>query len=405
MLQRYRDLRPIEERDPLRIMFLPTSMPIGGAEKLLVELIRRLDRSRFSPELCCLKELGPLGEILAREVPTFSQIISNKFDFAVVHRLRSLIRSRKIDAIITVGTGGDRMFWGRLAAWLEGVPVICSAMHSSGLPNRVELLNRTLSAITDAFIAVAKPHARYIVNHEGCPANKVRMVVNGVDVERFHPQWPNEKLRANLGLPEGSPVIGIVAALRPEKNHELFLNSAALIYKQIKSTQFLIVGDGPERNKLEAIAKKLSIDEVVHFVGNREEIPRVLALMDVVLLTSHMEANPVSILEAMATEKPVVATWVGSIPETVIDGCTGFLITPDDAEEMADRTVRLLSDPNLAATMGRAGREEVIRHWSVDRMIQGYQDMILDIYRSKTKTDQNRPESTPDGTFEKAAND
>ena len=121
----------------------------------------------------------------------------------------------------------------------------------------------------------------------------------------------------------------------------------------------------------------------MHFLGTRDDVPEVLSLMDVVLLTSQMEANPVSILEAMASEKPVVATRVGSVPETVRDGVTGMLVPPGDAGEIAAATVELLTQPDRAAAMGRAGREEVLAHWSIDRMVQGYEDLIADIYRDK----------------------
>lgn len=369
--------------DPLRVMFVITSMPVGGAETLLVELIRRMDRRRFAPELCCLKHFGPLGEELAAEVPAFAGLLAHKYDLRVLWRLWQLMRRRRVEAVVTVGTGGDKMFWGRLAARLAGVKVICSALHSTGLPDHVEWLNRRLAPITDAFIAVAKPHARYLAEHEGCPADRVRVIPNGVDVERFHPRWPDASLRRALKLPDAAPVVGIVAALRPEKNHELFLRCAARIRRAAPQSRFLVVGDGPRRGALEKLAAELSLGEAVRFLGTRNDVPKVLSLIDVLVLTSHMEANPVSILEGMAAEKPVVATRVGSVPETVRQGETGYLVDAGDEAAIARRVVELLADPQRAATMGRAGREEVIAHWSVDRMVRGYEDLILDIHRTK----------------------
>jgi glycosyltransferase involved in cell wall biosynthesis len=383
----------LEDRGPLRVMFVVTSMPVGGAETLLVELIRRLDRSRFSPELCCLKYLGPLGEVLADEVPTHSGLSAHKYDFRVLWRLARRMRERRIDAVVTVGPG-DKMFWGRLAGWFSGVPVICSALHSTGLPDHVELFNRLLAPITDAFIAVAEPHARYLAEHEGCPAGKVRVIPNGVDVERFHPRWPSRSLREQLRLPERAPVAGIVAALRPEKNHELFLRSAALVRQQLPEAQFLVVGDGPRRAELERLARQWPLAYAVHFLGTRSDVAELLSLMDVLVLTSHMESNPVSILEAMASEKPVVATRVGSVPETVLDGKTGYLVAPGDAEGLAARIVELLPNRQLAARMGRAGREHVIAHWSVERMVAGYQDLLGDVYAAKCDRRHKRHRAT-----------
>ena len=398
MFHRRPRLIPLEDRGPLRTMFVITSMPVGGAETLLVQLIRRMDRSRVSPELCCLKYLGPLGQAVQDEVPTQSGLLAGKYDFGVLWRLARLMRERRIDAVVTVGTGGDKMFWGRLAGWLAGVPVICSALHSSGLPDRVELANRLLTPITDAFIAVAETHRRYLAENEGCPAGKLRVIPNGVDVEKFHPRWPSPTLRDELHLPEGVPVAGIVAALRPEKHHELFLHAAGLIRQEVPEARFVIVGDGPQRGRLEALAQELSLADAVHFLGTRSDVAEVLSLVDVAVLTSHMESSPVSLLEAMACEKPVVATRVGSVPETVLDAETGHLVAPGDARGIADRVVELFRNPERASRMGRAGREHVVAHWSVERMVSGYEDLVRRIYSAKCDarpTRRKQAEGTP----------
>ncbi|MCE5268508.1 MAG: glycosyltransferase [Planctomycetaceae bacterium] len=373
---------PLADRGPLRVMFVVTSMPVGGAESLLVELIRRMDRERFRTELCCLKQLDRLGEVLARETPVFTNLLAHKHDVRVLWRLVRLMRRRRIDAVVTVGPG-DKMFWGRLAARLAGVPVICSALHSTGLPDHVETPNRLLAPLTDAFVAVAESHGCYLATHEGCPAEKVRVIPNGIDVERFHPRWPNNQLQRALNLDLDAPVAGIVAALRPIKNHEMFLYVAALIHVARPDARFLVVGDGPEASRLKALAQSLGISNAVRFLGTRSDVPELLSLMDVVLLTSRMEANPVCLLEAMASEKPVVATRVGSVSESVIDGRTGYLVAPGDSETMAARMLELFNDSEQANRMGRAGREAVIAHWSIDGMVRGYQDMIEQIYASK----------------------
>jgi glycosyltransferase involved in cell wall biosynthesis len=382
---RRRELPSLVDRGPLRVMFVITSMPVGGAETSLVELVRRMDRERFLPELCCLKYFDALGEVLAAEIPAFTGLLANKYDFKVLWRLARLLRARRIDAVVTVGTGGDKMFWGRLAGWLAGVPVICSALHSTGLPDHVEFPNRLLAPLTDAFIAVAEPHAQYLAEYEGCPAEKIRVVPNGVDVERFHPRWPDRALQQEWNLNAETPTVGIVAALRPEKNHEMFLYVAALVHRRLPTARFLIVGDGPQRTKLQALVQSLGIAESVCFLGTRSDMPGVLSLLDVVLLTSHMEANPICLLEAMASEKPVVATRVGSVSETVREGRTGYLVAAGDSHRMADRVVELLTDRPRAADMGRAGRETVIAHGSVSRMVQGYEDLIARIYAGKCK--------------------
>jgi glycosyltransferase involved in cell wall biosynthesis len=300
----------------------------------------------------------------------------------VLARLARLMRVRRIDAVVTVGAG-DKMFWGRLAARRAGVPVVVSALHAMGSADRVQWPNRLLAPLTDAFIAVAEPQARYLAEHEGCPPRKVRVIPNGVDVERFRPLRPSPALRTELGLHGEMPVVGILAALRPEKNHELFLRAAVAIGRELPETRFLIIGDGPRRPALEALARELLPAAAIRFLGTRRDVPELLALVNVMLLTSHEEASPVSILEAMAAGKPVVATQVGSVGQTVLEGRTGYLVPPGSAGELARRTVELLRDPARASGLGRAGRRYVVEHWSIAGTVEGYQGLVAEIYAAK----------------------
>ena len=381
-MSRHRRPTPLDDRGPLRVMFVLTNMPVGGAETLLLELVRRMNRERFLPELCCLKQLDALGEIAARKIPAFTGLLGCKYDVRVLWRLARLMLGRRIDAVVTVGAG-DKMFWGRLAARLAGVPVVCSALHSTGAPERVELSNRLLAPLTDAFIAVADTQGRYLAEHEGCPARKIHVIPNGVDVERFRPQEPDQALRKALDLDAEAPVAAIVAALRPEKNHEMFLRVAAAVHERQPGAKFLVVGDGPERPHIESLAKSLGVAKSVLFLGTRSDVPEILSLVDVVLLTSKNEAKPLCLLEALACEKPVVATRVGSVPEVIADGQTGYLVDPTDVSGMADRVLELFGDHDRAKTLGQAGREAVVARWSIDRMVEGYEGLLAEIYTAK----------------------
>lgn len=378
----HRKLIPLADRGPLHVMFLNTSMPVGGAEVLQVNLIRRLDRTRFLPEFCCLKQFGPLGERLAVEVPGHERLLACKWDLRVLPRLTRLMRQRRIDAIVTVGAG-DKMFWGRLAARRAGVPVVVSALHSTGWPDGVGRLNRALTGWTDAFVGVAAAHGQHLVEREGFPAEKVRVIPNGIDVERFATASGGDTVRRELAIEAEAPVVGIVAALRPEKNHELFLQVAARVRREFPQARFLIVGDGPLRPRLVEAAAQLGISGAVYFLGNRDDVPNVVAALDLFLLTSRMEANPVSVLEALAAGKPVVAPRVGSLAESVAEGSSGYLTTPGDADEAARRVSALLGDPQQARRMGETGRAAVRQHWSLERMVRGYEDLITEIYERK----------------------
>jgi glycosyltransferase involved in cell wall biosynthesis len=368
-------------------MFLTTSMPVGGAETLLVNLVRRLDRTRFAPEVVCLKEAGPLGEELATELPVYSDLLAGKFDLRVLPRLWRLMKNPQADAVITVGAG-DKMFWGRIAARLAGVPVVASALHSTGWPDGVGKLNRLLTPWTDAFIGVADAHARHLVENERFPAEKVHAIYNGVDCDRFAPR-DAAPIRAELNIPAEAPVVGILAALRPEKNHELFLAGAERIRAKLPHARFLVIGDGPRRADLEAQAAALGIAPAVRFLGSRPDVPELLAACDLVALTSHNEASPVSILEALSAGCPVVATNVGSVHETVVDGETGRLIPAGDLDAFAAASIALLTDSDARRRIGAAGRERVQQRWSLAAMVAGYEQLIERIHRAKTAAPAN----------------
>jgi glycosyltransferase involved in cell wall biosynthesis len=377
----FRNVTPAEDRGPLRVMFVHTEVVVGGAETLLLEIIRNMDRERFEPELCCLKQLAELGEVIANEVPTHVGLLKHKFDYKVLGRLTNLLRDRKTDAVVTIGTGGDRMFWGRLAAWRANVPVILSALHATGYPMKVERINRMLAPITDGFIGCASTHSKFLVSGEGCPRNKVFTVWNGVDVDRFRLR-DRAEMRARLDIPQQIPVAGIVAALRPEKQHGMLVDAWADVVRRLPDALLLIVGDGAERQAIEQQADELGLSENVRLLGTRHDVPEVLSAMDLKVLSSRMEANPASTLEAGACGLPVAAPDVGSLSDTVIEGETGLLVEPNNSVALSDAIIKILSLADRGRSMGQAAHDLVRDRFSMEVMVGGYECLIDGIYRA-----------------------
>ncbi len=374
---------------PLNVCFVITSMPVGGAETLLVNLIDRLDPSRCVAEVVCLKSPGVLGEQIQHRVPLHAQLLTSKWDLRVLFRLSRLFKSRKTDAVITVGSG-DKMFWGRLAARCAGVPVVCSAIHSTGWPDGINGLNRLLTPLTDRFIAVADAHAEFLRDRERLGDDRVVTIRNGIDTDRFRPNpCARQDVRRELGIALDAPLVGIVAALRPEKNHTMFVDVAAALRQQRQEKgqalpHFAIIGDGPSRPEIEAHIAELGIQPFVHLLGTRYDTPRLLAALDVFTLCSHNEASPVSILEALACEVPVVSTDVGSVRESVQMGVTGFTVPPGSVTEFTACVSTLLNDAGLAKRCGASGRKLVQETGSLDSMVEGYQSLIETLYDRNT---------------------
>jgi glycosyltransferase involved in cell wall biosynthesis len=368
---------------PLNVMFVLTSLPIGGAETLLQNLVKTFQSARIRPLVCCLKEAGELGELMAEEVPVFSRLLRGKGDVLVLSRLVRLCRREQVDAVVTVGAG-DKMFWGRLAAKLAGVPVVLSALHSTGWPDGVGRLNRWLTPITDGFIAVARPHGKFLVESERFPEEKVFVIPNGIDTQRFvRDPDSRAECRQAWGIDDSAPVVGIVAALRSEKNHARFLRIARRVANELPTARFVIAGDGPERPRIEQQIAELGLTASVRMLGTVRNTPAVLSMLDLFALTSDSEASPVSILEAMSCQLPVVAPRVGSIPELVRPDQTGLLVDAEDEVAAAEAWLQVLRQPDLARRWGKAGRSHVLANGSLKSMTEGYEILISSLYQAK----------------------
>lgn len=363
-----------------------TDLRVGGMERKVTEIVQKLDRTRVRPVVACLKEPGALApEVEAAGVPLYSGLIRRKSDVAVLWRLRRIIRREGIQVVCTIGDGGDRMFWGRLAARLAGVRGIVSTLHSTRNPHGGRILdrpNRWLTGITDAFVAVAQGAARYLVEEEGLPRDKVVVIYNGVDLDRYD-GGGRARARAELGLAEETPVVVHVAAFRVEKAHDVLLRAARIVVDAEPATRFLLVGEGPERARIESLRRELGLEESVRLLGRRSDIPQILAAADVFVLCSHamVETFPNSVLEAMASRRPVVCTDVGSIDEQVEDGVNGFLVPAGDSSALAARVLSLVRDPGLARRMGERARATVAERFSSARMVGDREELFLSLAR------------------------
>ncbi len=358
----------------IRVCFLETSLRIGGTETVVSQLMRRLDKKKFSPVLCCLYGPGVLGEQLVKEgYSVYHDLAQNRLDARLPFKLWQVLRRERINALFIVNQPLTQ-FWGTWCGFFANVPVRITAIRSTGKINRIKrrlLLNRLTFPWTNCITALSGMHKTYLIEREGIDARKIEIIPNGVDLERFAAKGAQKGLRASLGLKENQKVVGIVAMLRPEKAHDIFLKAAAEVLTHCPATRFAVVGEGPEKSRLEALAAALKISESVHFLGARNDIPEILSLLDVAVLSSQPVVETVSnaVLEYMAAGKPVVATNVGSLSEQVEEGKTGFLVPSGDWQALAERVTELLQNPDLAAKMGEAGRKKVEKGYSVGRMV------------------------------------
>jgi glycosyltransferase involved in cell wall biosynthesis len=326
-----------------------------------------------------LKNAGALGEkLFSAGVSGVDRLQGPRLDPAVLFRLTRLFRAEKPDVLFVLDHH-NAMLWGRLAGRFAGVGSQVVASHATGLfggKKNFRLGDRWLMEFTDRVVALSRTHADYLETVEGVDPGRITIIENGIPLDEFEPpdETTRARLRGELGIAPDQPVVTIVAALRPEKAHEVFLEAARMVADSGKTPRFLVVGDGPRRAALENSAAAAGLSGHVQFLGTRDDVPLLLHLSDVLTLPSHpaVETLPLSVMEAMAAGVPVVATRVGSLADLVTDGTTGLLIEPGQPAALAGAINSILDDPDRARSMAEAAKKAVHERYSVDSMVDRY---------------------------------
>ena len=369
----------------IRVGFIISTLNRAGAEGKLVAVANGLNSDKFNVHVFVLKS-GPLTESL--NVPFVENVIPTKYSFSGFFRFIKLIRKAKLDIIWIVGTG-DAGFFGRLAAKLAGVQSVILSFHATTRPSgkpTIDFANRILNKVkpfTDRFVAVAKNHMQHLINNEGVDPARILFIHNGVDIERFQKDDATSIVNELSAIPEGSPVLGIIARFKPEKRHDIFLEAGKVLLETHPDLCLLLIGDGPLMNETRERAVKLGILDRVVFTGGLDDVTPALHRMTVSVLCSDMEAFPNAVLESMAAGVPVVSTDVGSVSEAVTDGVNGILIPKDDPDRLAEAVHSLLSNGDLRKSISREGLKTVKDKFSLHQMITKREDLFEDMFRDE----------------------
>lgn len=374
--------------DRIGVLFLTNTLLVGGFETHLLSLLKELDRGSFQPLIGCLKDGGPLEpEFRGAGIPVYTHIQRGPYDPVGILRLARILGRERV-AIVDSDLQRNTVLVGTLAAILARVPAIVISVHATAPVGRDRLLQRTTRLCMgriDRLIALAEVHRNLLLEQGGVDPEKVTVLWNGVDVETFHPGPPSRELREDLGIPEHVPVVAIVASLYPDKGHEVFLEAARQVLARHPEAVFLIVGDGPQRESLETRAREAKIERAVRFVGRRRDLPDLLRLVDINVLSSYpyRETFPISVLEAMASGNPTVTTRVGALSDIVAENETGFLVDVGDADSLATALVRLLDEPELRKQMGHAARRRAEDLFSIRKIVRQRETLYRQVLETK----------------------
>ncbi len=379
----------------IKVARVITRLNIGGPAIHAILLTRALEDGRFTSTLVSgytspaegdMLHLAKAKGVSPLMVTGLGREIDPGRDLAVLFRLYRVFREQRPDIVHTHMAKAGTV--GRLAARLAGVPIVLHTYHGHVFhsyfgPLKTQAfirIERALGRTTDLILTVGDKQRREILGYGIGNPDKLRSVPLGLELEPFveSPKYRGS-LKLELGVPDGTRLVGIVGRLVPVKGHAVFLKAAQMVLSRTPDVRFLVIGDGELRGDLERQARDLGIDGGVAFLGWRHDLPRVYADLDVVVLSSYNEGSPVALIEAMAAGRTVVATDVGGVSDVVSDGLNGLLVPPRAPEQLAEAILRLFSSEPLLPAMGAAGREAVYPKYSIDRLVTDIRDIYAEL--------------------------
>ncbi len=362
---------------PIRVLFVVGNFSVGGTERHLVEVWRRLDRNRFTLQIACFRREGRLlPEVEALKLPVrelgVGRSIYGPSGWRSLARLVLHVLRFRPD-VIHGFLFGPALF-AALAGRLCGVPAVVVAKRNvDAFETPRRMLGHKLAHRLATHVTAVSQHVAETAVALGVRRDRVVVIPNGVDISRFENVSPDLAAIGFRGAQETAPLIGSVGRLAARKDYGVLLDALALLAREGVSFRALLIGEGPEHAALAARVKSLGIVERVQFLGERTDVERLLPALDVFVLSSREEGIPNALLEALAAARPSIATAVGGTPEVLDDGETGWLVPPGSPEALAQALREALEHPEEARRRGEAGRRAVRERMSIEAMVSRYE--------------------------------
>jgi len=363
----------------MNVIHLVLSMETGGAETVVSHLIRKIDAQSFRVTVICLCSRGPLADLAEKggaRVMVADPMVKGA-SLIYPYALLAIVKREKPDILHSHSGCGPSA---ALVSRYLGIPQIHTE-HGRPFPDARWMieLERLYAMQTRKIVAVSPLLKEYLHQAFRWPDEKVLVIENGIDTGYFSPRPKPQGLISELGLEPNHKVIGSVGRLSPVKNFPVLLHAFRDILAANSQARLLIVGEGPERRKLERIIDHLGISQACRLTGERFDIRDLLSCMDVFVLPSWSEGTSLSLLEAMSCARPVVASCVGGNQEIVQPGQTGFLVHPHDVQSFALSIQTLLNDRSMAAEFGENCRKMVLQRYRLELMVEKYEKLYEQI--------------------------
>jgi glycosyltransferase involved in cell wall biosynthesis len=359
-----------------KVFYLLDSLNVGGTESQAVELARRMPAAGYDVTLGCLRAEGPLLErlhgsaVVLREFQPKGGLDSPAGLYELL-RLSRFLKRQKFDIVHTHDLYSNLL--GIPAARLAGVKAIVSSRrdlaHLDWYTARRRVLLRWVQNLSGAVLANATPIHDALIAEDGFAPEKLRVIHNGVDVEKFKAARDS---RNHLfpGVGDGKLIVLVGNMHSDVKGHPWLIASASAVVREFPSVRFVLIGDGEKRHSFEQQVAGLALEKNFLFLGRRADVPEILASCDIAVLPSRAEGLPNAVLEYMAAGLPAVVSSVGGNSELVQDGLTGLLVPPEDSAALSAALLKLLRDPNLAREIALSGHDCAVRNFGFERLVR-----------------------------------
>lgn len=373
------------------LLHLITELSIGGAQMVLLRLLNNMDRQRYQPTVACLYNGDGIVAQQIRDlgIRVVDLEMRSKWRMDAFARFWALLRQQRPTILHTWMFHAN--IPGRLLGRAARVPVIIGSEHTMGQESQFrQWINRWSGPLTDGVICVSEQVRAFAEQQIGLPPQKLTVIPNGIELQRFDRLPSQAEVRRRFGLPQTSTVMGAIGRPRPVKGYRYLIDAFAQLAPAHPALTLLLVGNGPERAALTEQARQKGLVDRAFFLDDQTDIPALLPALDLLVAPSLWEGMPMVVLEAMAARLPVVATRVGGTPDVVADGETGLLVAPSDAMQLAQSIERLLVDPGLRQQMGRAGRARAEQNFSIEQNVAQtqalYERLVRKTGNSKRRT-------------------
>ncbi len=379
----------------INLLYVVTKLELGGAQKQLLSLVRRLDKQRFNVFLFTAQDGLLLNETLSisglkvEKSLFLERAINPLCDILALFEIYQFIKKNNIEIVHTHSSKAGIL--GRWAARLAGVSIILHTVHgwpfNDYQPNFLKFLfiylERISAKFTDKIVVVSRHDMKKGLQYKIGGEDKYELVRYGIDYSEFN-NADRADIRKELGVGGNELAVGMVSCFKPQKSPQDFIRLAGLVNKKMPNVKFILTGDGVLRKDIEKLIKQCNLNDKIILTGWRRDAARIFSAMDIFVLTSLWEGLPVTVLEAIAARRPVIATNTGGVAEIIEEGRTGFLVARKDMDDMAEKVSALLNNENLRKKICQNARQSLGPACTVTNMSQSYRDLYERLIRGKT---------------------